>query len=112
MKKLTLLLTLIALVALAAPAFAANGDAHTTAVARQAVNECIQNARQAGYDVLSGVNVTGICFVSGEMKQVTFWGNPKCAGNMYCTQVSVMVATVDLGCDDEVLATSCYFMEK
>ena len=109
MKKLVLSVALLALAA--APAFA--NDNQTLAIAKQAVNECIQNAKQAGYDVNGGVETTGICFVSGETKKVTFWGNPKCQnGPTPCMQMSVIVATVDLGCENEVVGTTCNFMTK
>ena len=109
MKKLVLAVALLALSA--APSFA-GGDNQTLAVAKQAVNECIQNAKQAGYDVHGAVETTAICIVSGELKHVEFWGTPKCAPNMYCTQVIVPVATVDFGCEGEVVGTTCNFMVK
>ena len=109
MKKLVLLVSLLALAA--APAFA--NDNQTINTARQAVNECINNAKQAGYvDVTATINVTGICFVSGETKQVVFMATAKCPDSRLCKLVPVQVATVDLGCDDEVITTSCNFMTK
>lgn len=75
--------------------------------ARGAASQCINNYTQQGYDIVGGVETTGICFVSGELHKVTFWAKVKCNSEI-CPQVmAALVATVYFDCDNNVTSVDC-----
>ena|ERR1700752_4391882 len=77
------------------------------AKARHAASDCIKTYSNQGYDIVSGVETTGICFVSGELHKVTFWAKVKCNSEI-CPQVmAALVATVYFDCDDNVSTVEC-----
>ena len=75
--------------------------------ARAAASECIKTYSNQGYDIVAGVETTGICFVSGELHKVTFWAKVKCNSEI-CPQVmAALVATVYFDCEDKVSSVDC-----
>lgn len=82
-------------------------DNQLTAKARHAAADCIKAYSNQGYDIVSGVETTGICFVSGELHKVTFWAKVKCNSEI-CPQVmAALVATVYFDCEDNVSNVEC-----
>lgn len=75
--------------------------------ARGAASQCINNYTSQGYDIVGGVETTGICFVSGSLHKVTFWAKVKCNSEI-CPQVmAALVATVYFDCDNNVSLVEC-----
>jgi hypothetical protein len=77
--------------------------------ARGAAHECLDAYHSGIYEISSSTEVTGICFVEGFTYRVSFYAGPKCNGTGPCPAFpTVLVATVDFGCEGEVFAVTCY----
>lgn len=104
-------LTKIALTLFAVFAFTAanaQSDNSLIAKARLAAHDCLVNYNSSSFEINASIETTGICFVSGELHQVTFYAGPKCSGNVPCPAfVSVIIAVVDFDCEDNVTNVSC-----
>ena len=85
----------------------AQDDNGLIGIARGAAHDCLQNS--LNLDITASVETTGICFVSGSLHRVTFVGSPKCTGREICPLFAILVATVDLDCDNNVIAVNCTF---
>lgn len=87
---------------------AQNGnDNNLIGKARGAASQCINDYTAQGYDIVGGVETTGICFVSGSLHKVTFYAKVKCQ-NEICPQVmAALVATVYFDCDNNVSSVEC-----
>jgi hypothetical protein len=75
--------------------------------ARGAAHECLQQYN-GNYDITATTDVTGICFVQGFTYRVTFTARPKCSGPGACPFFAVLVASVDFGCEGELIGVTCY----
>lgn len=111
MKKLVALsFVLVALVLCsAAPAFADpdTNRAKAAALADPSFSQCVNDARQAGFDVDVYAEVSGICFVEGNTYRVQAVAGPRCEGNKICPMYIMLAATADVDCEFNVTATSC-----
>jgi hypothetical protein len=77
--------------------------------ARGAAEECLQPYRGSFYEISASTDVTGICFVEGFTYRVSFYAGPNCKGPGPCPAFpTVLIATVDFGCEGEVLSVTCY----
>ena len=77
--------------------------------ARGAAHECLQPYHGGLYEITTSTDVTGICFVEGFTHRVSIYAGPKCNGNGPCpTFPTVLVATVDFGCEGEIMNVICY----
>jgi hypothetical protein len=77
--------------------------------ARGAAHECLQPYHSGIYEITASTDVTGICFVQGFTYRVSFYAGPKCNGTGPCpTFPTRLIATVDFGCEGEILAMNCY----
>ena len=108
MKK-TAILALFALTAVAARA----GDEQGLIGKVHALPEiraCIQDANTTIYQVSGMVTATGICKVSGETHRVDLIKSPFCnpSGAICPAAPTVIIASVEFGCENEVLSAVCY----
>jgi len=88
----------------------ATKDAALLGKAHGEAHECLQpyNSNPI-YEVSSSIETLGICFVQGFIKRVTFYAGPACHGQGPCpTFPTVIIATVDFGCEGEVTNVTCY----
>jgi hypothetical protein len=77
--------------------------------ARGAAHDCLDAYRGGTYEITTSTDVTGICFVEGFTYRVSIYAGPKCNGKGPCpTFPTVLVATVDFGCEGEILNVTCY----
>ena len=51
--------------------------------------------------------VVASCFVDGFITKVTFWTTPNCPGNQVCIQTAIIVGSVLLDCDGNVMSVTC-----
>jgi len=75
--------------------------------ARGAAADCINDYTAQGYDIVGGVETTGICFVSGSLHKVTFYAKMKCHSEICPMVMTALVATVYFDCDDNVSSVEC-----
>lgn len=88
-----------------------NEEAQLIGRARGAAANCIAPHHAGGYEIDGQVETVGICFVSGELKRVSFYRTVRCneQQNNPCPRPFVLlIATVDFGCDNEVVSVQCY----
>ncbi|MCW3071542.1 MAG: hypothetical protein JWO44_1432 [Bacteroidetes bacterium] len=77
--------------------------------ARHAAHDCLQPYHGGIYEITASTTTTGICFVQGFTHRVSFYAGPKCNGTGPCpTFPTRLIATVDFGCEDEIIAVTCY----
>ena len=106
MKKL---IPIFALFVLSLTARAGDTSLIGKAMSDNTINACVQAAKQPNTQILSSVDTTGICFVSGETKAVTFYAQLKCTGNGTCpAAASVLVARAEFGCNGELVSAVCF----
>jgi hypothetical protein len=88
----------------------APGDDALIGKAHGAAHDCLQPyLSNPIYEVGSSIETTGICFVEGFLKRVTFYAGPACHGPGPCPAFATrIVATVDFGCEGEVIGVTCY----
>jgi hypothetical protein len=84
----------------------AQNDQALIGKARGAAHECLAQF-EGNYEINAFVDVTGICFVSGNTYRVTFSAGPKCPPNHICPLFIILVATVEFDCDGNVTYVSC-----
>jgi len=53
------------------------------------------------------VQTVSACFVDGFVRKVTFWRTPNCPPNTICIQSVIIVGTVTLDCNDNVISVTC-----
>jgi len=75
--------------------------------ARGAAHECLQAAREPGYEFVGQSETTSICFASGFLTTVTFYKVPVCHDEPCPRPVAVPVAEVNFGCDGQLLSVTC-----
>ena len=108
MKKLIPVFALFALALTSVAARAGDNSLIGKALSDKTVSQCVQDARGANTQINASVDVTGICFVSGNTYRVTFTAQPNCKPNEVCPYFARLVATADLGCEGEVISAACY----
>lgn len=62
----------------------------------------------SGNNLQAKVATTGICFVEGTLKDVTFYRTPQCPANQPCIQIVELVGVVSLDCENNVTGVQCY----
>jgi len=107
MKKLMLFVVLVMGLSFVSVAQNNNGNNQVIRTAKQAVSQCIQDAKEPGFEITAQARVVSSCFVSGFITEVTFYKSVKSHGNNPTIQSIEMVATVTIGCDGEVMNTNC-----
>ncbi len=86
-----------------------DNENYLIARARLEVRECIQQAREPGWDIIGNVQRVSACFAGGYITDVTFSKQIACRPNEICPLAPViLVATVQFGCDNEVISSQCY----
>jgi len=91
----------------AANAQSNNNDNNLIGKARGAANECLNPYVSQGIAIAASVETTGICFVSGELHQVSFYTTVRCHQEPCPKPASILVATVYFDCDDNVMSVEC-----
>lgn len=72
------------------------------------ISQCLSAASGPGTEIDAAVETTAICFAGGDLKKVTFYSNPRCNGNQVCSKrASIIVATVEFGCNGEITSAQC-----
>lgn len=95
-------------------AFAQSGgrpDSYYIGRAHSEVGACLGEEHGGGPSrIEASVAITGICFVSGELRRVTFYevSGPPCHSEPCPRPFVRLVAEVDFGCDDEIVGSTCY----
>lgn len=92
---------------------AQNSEGYYIGKAHAEVGSCVGQAHGGGpSQIQASVYTTSICFVSGNTTRVDFYqvfGVPCNPSQNPCPRPFVrLVATVDFGCDDEVIGSVCY----
>ena len=84
-------------------------DNYLIAKARNSVKECIKSAKEPAWDIVSSVNVVSSCFAGGFITDVDFYKQLHCKVNdPFCPRaIRTHVATVQFGCDNEVISAQC-----
>jgi hypothetical protein len=109
MKKLIQTTAIVLFTVLCFTSAQAQSDNSLEGRARGAAHECLQPYQGGTYEITSNTDVTGICFVEGFTHRVSFYAGPKCNGKGPCPAFpTVLVATVDFGCEGEILNVTCY----
>jgi hypothetical protein len=88
-----------------------NDDAQLIGRARGAANPCIGQAHNSFSSIEAQVEDIGICFVSGNLKRVSFYRVTRCNEQQQdpCPRPFVeLVATVDFDCEENIIAVQCY----
>lgn len=87
-----------------------NTDNYLIAKARVEVKDCIKSAREPGWDIVSNVHTVSACFAGGFITDVNFSKQISCPPNEpLCPRApSILVATVQFGCDNTVITHQCY----
>lgn len=100
-------------VALSTVSFAGNGEPVNAPAAsgndgiQKAIKAIKSECPNAEGKLSYNVEVTGICFVEGSLRKVSFWKSPNCPPNQICPQYVEEVGYVLLDCDDNVIEVSC-----
>lgn len=112
MKKIIKSIALVAVCSTGLSAFGQGNKAHEDnqliGKAKHAVNDCLQPYRGSFYEIGSFVETTGICFVEGFLKRVSFSAGPNCHGTQPCPDFPTrIVAYVDFDCDGNIIGVTC-----
>ncbi|MEW5754817.1 MAG: Dickkopf N-terminal cysteine-rich domain-containing protein [Pseudomonadota bacterium] len=87
---------------------AALTDQAYIAKARVAVHTCLDKAREPGWEIVPSVHVVSACFAGGYITEVNFAKQIRCPKRGPCPKApSIIVATVQFGCDNEIMSASC-----
>lgn len=78
-------------------------EGHAQGVAQSTLASCISDARQRDLDISFEVACT--CPTGGYT--VTVIGTPHCSGQQVCPLFAVLVGSVQLDCDFNVVASTC-----
>jgi len=92
----------------ASTANAQSNDAALIGKATGAAHECINAAREPGFEITGQAETISICFVSGFINTVKFYKTPVCHHEPCPRPIPVLVAEVTFGCDGEVVNVTCY----
>jgi hypothetical protein len=79
------------------------------------VRQCLNSAVEPGYEIKPQVTVLTSCFAGGFLHRVDFFKVPICRAlpNRPCPRPrAVLVASVELGCNNEVTKVTCYVDQK
>ena len=106
MKKLLLLLVFF--VGLTTTAMAQNGEDDLVKTAKRAARECIQNAKEPGYEIIGFSEVVSACYAEGFVHKVTLYKVPKHIPDNVRI-IPELVAEVTIGCAGEVNDVLCGF---
>jgi hypothetical protein len=85
-----------------------SNDAALIGRATGAAHECINAAREPGFEITGQVETTSICIVSGFITTVKFYKTPVCHHEPCPRPIPVLVAEVTFGCDGEVINVTCF----
>lgn len=109
MKKMIRSVAVIAMLTVSASfSFGQGSDQQLIGQARGAAAQCLQNYRDPIFEISEGIETTGICFVEGTLKRVTFYAGPNCIPNQPCAKfVTRPVVYVDFDCDNNIIAVTC-----
>ncbi len=78
------------------------------AKARAAVRSCLEAAREPGWEIIPSVHTVSACFAGGFITEVNFAKQMRCPKRGPCPMApTVIVATVQFGCNNEIMSTSC-----
>lgn len=104
-----------ALLALALPLATPAGDTPNLmgkVMSDATVHACVQTAKLAhpGLDTVLQSQTISTCLVSGSLDRVTIYQIGRCPpqDEILCKPIAVLVATVDLGCEGEIVEATCY----
>lgn len=75
--------------------------------AQGAAHECINEARQPGYEISGQIETIGICFNGGFITKVTFYKTPVCHQEPCPRPIAEPVAEVTFGCEGEIINVQC-----
>ena len=94
-------------------AASAKGDGYYRAQAGKEMKACIDLYDDGGVnEVISSVQTVSSCFAGGFITEVNFYSVPKCQPNQPCPQVvTAFIATVEFGCEDDIIGAQCYLNE-
>lgn len=109
MKKTMKSLVLFFALAFTTVVSAQNNDNGLIGKAKGAAHECLTEAH--GMEIFSSVETFGICFVSGELKRVTFYAVPKCHQEPCPKYMVRTIATVDFDCEGNIIAVNCGYYQ-
>lgn len=85
-----------------------DSDASLIGKAQGAAADCIQPYRGSFWEISTGIEVTGICFVEGFLHRVTIYAGPNCIPNQPCSRIATRpIAYVDFDCDGNIMAVTC-----
>jgi hypothetical protein len=76
--------------------------------ARSAARGCLKPFHSGEYKISSEVREMGICLVKGFLNRVYLYATPVCKPSPCSNLTAELIATVDFGCDNEVLGVTCY----
>jgi len=107
MKKLMLFVVLVMGLSFISVAQNNNGNNQVIRTAKQAARQCIQDAKEPGFEISAQTKVVSSCFVNGFITEVTFYKSVKSHGNNPTIQSIEVVATVTIGCDGEIMSADC-----
>jgi hypothetical protein len=74
-------------------------------------SRCIRKAQEPGFEIRPQISVISSCFAGGFLRRVDFYKVTKCipSPTKLCPRpIAVIVASVNLGCNDEVMSSVCY----
>lgn len=86
---------------------AKNDNNNLVGKARGAAATCLTEYIQQGFAIASQVETTGICFVSGELKKVSFYTTVRCNTQPCPRPYSILIATVYFDCEGNVTSVEC-----
>lgn len=110
MKKIIRSAALVALMTVSAGmAYSQGSDQQLIGQARGAAAHCLQDYRgNTIIEISESIEVTGICFVEGFLRRVTFYAGPNCIPNQPCAKfVTRPVVYVDFDCDNNIIGVTC-----
>lgn len=107
MKKVLVVLSFICALGISAASAQSNNNNDLVGKARGVAHECISDAQAQGLEVDANAETVGICFVDGFITRVTFYASFRCHQEPCPKVMTRIVATVDFGCDGEVISNSC-----
>ena len=101
------LLAAALLLTAALPAMAQDGptcnEGRAEGVARSEIGSCIADAEASGFNV----SLETVCNCPGTGYTVTAIGGPRCRPGEPCPAIALLVGTVQLDCDFNVIASTC-----
>ena len=106
MKKLVLGFAAVCMITFASMA-QSSSDQGLIGRAKGAAHECLQNAPTT-WEINGYAETLGICFVDGFITRVTLAASFRCHTEVCPKIADRIIATVDFGCDGEIIGVTCY----